>query len=147
VHAIRNAVDHGIEDHAQRLANAKAETGTIRLLAEDRKGDLVIRIEDDGGGIDWARLEESAARNGVTATTPVDLLFADGVSSKTNVTALSGRGVGMSALRAATTTLGGNIDVRSELGRGTSLEFRFPNGVTRGATPRPSCAPPSIARA
>jgi two-component system chemotaxis sensor kinase CheA len=135
VHAVRNAVDHGLEAREGRLAAGKPACGrlVLRALAEGRT--LTLEIEDDGRGIDFDALGSAAVRRGLPAGTReelVEALFADGVSTKSEVTALSGRGLGMAALREACRDLGGTLDVDSRAGAGTRLTFRIP--LSRAST-------------
>lgn len=130
VHAIRNAVDHGIEDPATRLANNKPPQGTLVLSAQEGADGLRLTLRDDGRGIDWTKLEARASALGLDHDTTRDLvmaLFSDGVSTKEEVSTVSGRGVGMGALREATEELGGSIQIKSEPGAGTTFEFHFPD--------------------
>jgi two-component system chemotaxis sensor kinase CheA len=129
VHVVRNAVDHGLENAAARTAAGKAPQGTISLRAWAEGGFAVIEIADDGAGIDWARTANKAKAAGLPARRPADLeraLFAPGVSTLDSVTATSGRGIGLSAVRDATTRLGGSVHVESEHGRGTRFVCRIP---------------------
>jgi two-component system chemotaxis sensor kinase CheA len=105
-------------------------------------------VRDDGRGIDWSKVEARAAEKGLPHATHaqlVEAIFADGVSTKDRASQISGRGVGLAALRAATLTLGGHIEVESEAGRGTCLLFRF--GMTVGApgVHAKQAGPPSLA--
>lgn len=129
VHAVRNAVDHGIEPRDVRVAAHKDPYATVRLSARLVGGALEIALDDDGGGVDWDRIREKAAARGLPHATDADLrqaLFEGGVSARDTVTDLSGRGVGMSAVYAATTGLGGTLDLQSRRGVGTSLRCRIP---------------------
>lgn len=129
VHAIRNAVDHGIESPHIRLERGKAGRGVIELSTCESDESIVVEVSDDGNGIDWDAIRERAARFGMPARSAADLnscLFADGVSTAASVTELSGRGVGMGALLHATRSLGGELDVRSVPGKGTRLRMTFP---------------------
>lgn len=129
VHVIRNAVDHGIEPEAVRRAAGKPVAGRIDFETKLEDGEVVVSIRDDGRGIDWSMIAELAADHGMPCSTQDDLveaLFSEGFSTADALTAVSGRGVGTSATRAATLALGGRIVVRSEPGCGTSFEFRFP---------------------
>jgi len=140
VHAIRNAVDHGIEAAEERSAAGKAPRGTLRLSASARDGALSIVVEDDGRGIDWARVAEKASARGLPTATHEDLVHAiltDGLSTREDVTDVSGRGVGMSALDATVASLGGNIAIESRRGSGTRLTCTFPE---RGIDVAPSSA-------
>jgi HPt (histidine-containing phosphotransfer) domain-containing protein/two-component sensor histidine kinase/PAS domain-containing protein len=129
VHVVRNAVDHGVQPPEERTAGGKSGAGAIDLATAVRDGRFVVSIADDGKGIDWARVAELAAGRGLPAAAPADLveaLFEDGLSTASAVTAVSGRGVGMGAVRAACRDLGGRIDVHSARGVGTRFEFSFP---------------------
>jgi signal transduction histidine kinase/HAMP domain-containing protein len=128
VHVVRNAVDHGIEDAATRLAQGKSEAGTIILTARRDQGRLIISVGDDGKGIDWAKVKAKAASLGLACETREDLveaLFADGVSTCEEVSETSGRGIGLAALRQVVASLGGHIDVQSTWGRGARFDMTF----------------------
>jgi signal transduction histidine kinase len=130
VHVVRNAVDHGIEPAEERESKGKSAHGKLWLTASIEAGNVVIRARDDGRGLDWARLAAKAKERGLPHTTQADLeaaVFADGVSTRDEVTQVSGRGVGMAAVRAAVEAMHGSIAVRSEPGAGTTFEFRFPD--------------------
>lgn len=138
VHVVRNAIDHGIEATEVRRANGKPERGSLRFGAALRGDEVVITCTDDGAGIDWTTVARKAAERGLPAARHEDLvaaLFADGLSTRTEVTSLSGRGVGLAAVQAAVQQLGGSIDVRSKTGLGTTFEFRLPK----------SCSPEPLA--
>ena len=129
VHAVRNAVDHGLEVPEERRERGKGATGILRLRAVLAHDDFTVELEDDGRGIAWAAIAERLRARGHAAETTEDLvegLFADGVSTAAEVTEVSGRGVGMSALRAAVRARGGAIEVRSTLNGGTTLRCVFP---------------------
>jgi chemotaxis protein histidine kinase CheA len=131
LHLVRNAVDHGIEDVATRLALGKAEAGTVVLTACRDQGRLIISVGDDGKGIDWAKIKVKAVSMGLPCETREDLveaLFADGVSTREAVSETSGRGIGLAALRQVIARLGGHIDVQSTWGRGTRFEIAFDEG-------------------
>jgi len=130
VHVLRNAIDHGLESADERRAAGKPATGRLLVGARMDASSFVMSVEDDGRGIDWARVAEKARAAGVPATTERELLetlFSDGVSTCDDVTTLSGRGVGLGAARARCAELGGTLSVRSERGRGTRFEFAFPS--------------------
>ena len=142
VHAIRNAVDHGIESPDMRAARGKKAAGTIDLTACEREGVVSIEIVDDGNGIDWEAVRARALRVGLPAESSADLhrcLFENGISTAERVTELSGRGIGMGALLQATRELGGELDVKSIPGQGTRLRMSIPT-TTAGAQPRASSA-------
>jgi two-component system chemotaxis sensor kinase CheA len=133
VHVLRNAVDHGIETSAQeRIAAGKPPNATIHLTAAEDEDGIVIEVRDDGRGVSWERVAARATEMGLPACTRADLvaaLFADGLSTKDEVSALSGRGVGMGVVLQAVRALGGSLDVESEPGRGTTARFRVPHSI------------------
>lgn len=135
LHLLRNACDHGIEDPATRRRAGKPETGTIRLSAYAAQGHVHVVVEDDGAGIDWEHLRARAARAGwltpdeaATAGQEAlaDVLFRPGVSTAERVTDLSGRGVGLDAVRAFLDAIHGTVQVDSALGRGTRMHLELP---------------------
>jgi HPt (histidine-containing phosphotransfer) domain-containing protein/two-component sensor histidine kinase len=128
IHALRNAVDHGVEEREERTKSGKPEQSSIRVATAIKGDSFVVTVEDDGPGVDWERLRAKAAEFGMTtgSAKSVDLLFLPGLSSKDAVTEVSGRGVGMSALADACRPLGGTIEVESERGVGTRIRFIFP---------------------
>ena len=133
MHVVRNAFDHAIEDPAQRARLGKPPEGCIRLDASQRGNDVVIAVSDDGRGIDSKLLYQRAVEQGVIAAgtelSPaevLDLVFAPGLSTCTEVTETSGRGVGMDVVRANIGELGGIVDVASEPGRGTTVTMTLP---------------------
>ncbi len=129
-HVFRNAVDHGIEEPADRLDAGKQEEGQI--ICRIRRSDtcLIVEIEDDGQGIDELELRCKATEIYPQANSwsLADLVFADAVSSRDEVTELSGRGVGMAAVRAEVQQLGGLVKVISRPLLGTLFVFEFPRG-------------------
>lgn len=134
IHVVRNAVDHGIETRDERIAVGKSAVGTLSLRAHREGQALVVVFEDDGRGIDWCAVAESARRRALPHARHEDLvaaLFADGVSTREVVSQLSGRGVGLAAVKAACQALGGTVDVTSREGQGTSFVFHFPVGHCR----------------
>lgn len=127
-HVVRNAIDHGIESPDERTAAGKPSRGRIELRARASADVLSIELADDGRGIDWMRVGERARAAGLPAETPGDLeraLFADGLSTAARVTDVSGRGVGLAAVRAAVEQLGGDIHLTSSVGQGTRWMFAF----------------------
>lgn len=129
VHVVRNALDHGLESPDDRKASGKAEKGklTLQTLIEDDH--YVISIADDGRGICWDRVREVAMKHDLPAKNQKDLvaaLFADGISTAIEVTATSGRGVGMAAVKSECAALGGAIQIQTEVGKGTEFRFSFP---------------------
>ncbi len=135
MHMMRNAIDHGIEARPAREAVGKPNVGTIALNAFQKGNHVVIEIEDDGAGIDTQRLADAAVKRGaigneeLRATTRRDVLnlvFLPGVSTKSGVSELSGRGVGMDVVKTNINKLGGVIDVSSEIGIGTKFTITLP---------------------
>lgn len=128
VHLTRNAVDHGIESSDERESKGKPAHGTVRLQAAVENGDFVMRVSDDGAGIAWDKLAERALRLGLPFETEADrvaVLFADGVTTREDVDEVSGRGIGMGAVRDEVTSRGGTIRITSDAGQGTCIEMRF----------------------
>lgn len=132
-HLIRNAVDHGIEPADERIAAGKSAEGTLTLSAEHRSGRILIRISDDGKGIDRERVLGKAIEKGLVAPEAIltkeeiDLLiFAPGFSTAQQVTNVSGRGVGMDVVRQNVKDLGGRITIESEPGSGTTFTLTLP---------------------
>jgi two-component system, chemotaxis family, sensor kinase CheA len=129
VHAVRNAIDHGIEDAGERKRQGKPEAATVVLRSIVDDGLLAIEIRDDGRGVDWDRVRARASSLGLPAENQnqlIEALFTDGVSTKDAVTEDSGRGVGLAALRAAARTAGGRVTIASRPQRGSLLRFEFP---------------------
>ncbi len=138
IHVVRNAVDHGLETAEERASRGKEGPGVLTLSTRVAAGQFVVAIEDNGRGIDWERVREKAQRKGLPHADARDLeaaLFADGVTSRDEVTVYSGRGVGLGAVRAACLERGGEIRISSQLGQGTRFEFAFPAGEM-APTPR-----------
>ncbi|MEM6925474.1 MAG: ATP-binding protein [Myxococcota bacterium] len=125
VHVVRNAVDHGVERPDVRRAHGKPARARVTLVARVDEH-LVVEVSDDGAGIDWAALEARAAARGLEAAPRSRLVFLDGVTSRTTVTEVSGRGRGGPALLEATERLGGTVEVRSTPGQGATFTFRLP---------------------
>ncbi len=139
LHALRNAVDHGVEPPAARLAAGKPPRGRIRLGARQDAEAVVVEVSDDGAGIDPARVRAAAVARGLLDgeaaaalddAAALDLVFAPGFSTAADVSVLSGRGVGMDAVRAGVAALGGRVALSSEPGRGTTLRILLPRSST-----------------
>jgi two-component system, chemotaxis family, sensor kinase CheA len=132
VHLVRNAIDHGLELPDERRAAGKDETGTITLTAAHQGGYIVIEIGDDGRGLDRERILRKAAERGLhvpenpTDAQVWDLVFAPGFSTAEQLTDLSGRGVGMDVVRKNISALGGQVEIRSAHGAGTTISIRLP---------------------
>jgi len=132
VHLVRNAIDHGLELPGERRAAGKDETGTLSLSAAHQGATIVIEIADDGRGLDRARILRKAAERGIpmpenpTDAQVWDLVFAPGFSTADQLTDLSGRGVGMDVVRKNIAALGGQVEIRSRAGQGTTVAIRLP---------------------
>jgi len=122
VHLLRNAIGHGIEPPDEREAAGKPRAGTVELRAEQRGGTVEITVADDGRGVPLETLER-VAREG---TTLAEALARAGFSTAGEVTELSGRGVGLDAVKTQAEMFGGSVEVRSEPGQGTSVVLRLP---------------------
>ncbi|PPC92010.1 MAG: chemotaxis protein CheA [Methylobacter sp.] len=133
VHLIRNSLDHGIEMPDARVAAGKPETGTIELKAYHRGGHIVIEITDDGHGLNRSKLVAKAVEKGLIDANAnlsdkqaYELIFMPGFSTAEKLTDISGRGVGMDVVRKNIQALGGNIEIISELGKGTTFAIHLP---------------------
>ncbi len=132
-HLLRNALDHGLEPRAARVAAGKSETGEISLTVRQVGNEVVIVLVDDGGGIDLGRVRERAVSQGILTAdaTPTDAqiiecIFKPGFSTASKVTQISGRGIGMDVVRAEITTLGGRVDVTTRAGQGSTFTLFLP---------------------
>jgi len=131
IHLIRNAADHGIESKEERLAQGKDPVGKIRLIAYQEGTKAIIKVEDDGKGLDVQKIKAKAERIGINTEGMTDsdirnLIFVQGFSTNEVVTDISGRGVGMDVVKTKIAALGGTVDVISEIGKGTSFIVRLP---------------------
>lgn len=133
MHLVRNAMDHGLESPAERVAAGKPAKGALRLRAFHDAGNVVIEVADDGRGLDSDRILAKARARGLVAPNdaPSDqeiqqLIFEPGFSTAEAVTALSGRGVGMDVVRSSVQALRGSISLRSTFGEGTLVQIRLP---------------------
>lgn len=135
VHLVRNSVDHGIEDPDKREAAGKAREGIVVLSASQEGDHILLTIRDDGAGMNAEKLKEIAIERGVldadTAARMPDkeafsLIFAPGFSTKTEISEVSGRGVGMDVVKTKITQLNGTVSIDSEMGVGTILEIKVP---------------------
>jgi two-component system chemotaxis sensor kinase CheA len=134
-HMVRNSADHGLETPDQRRAAGKPEHGLIRLSAYHEGGYIIIRIADDGRGLDTERIKAKAVMQGLVSEADVEKLseaqihkfiFAPGFSTATKITNVSGRGVGMDVVRNNIDQIGGTIDVKSVAGAGLSFTIKIP---------------------
>lgn len=133
VHLVRNSLDHGIEMPADRLAAGKPETGTLTLEAYHRGGNIVIEVVDDGKGLNKEVLKQKAIEKGLIEENTIltdkqtyELIFMPGFSTAEQLSDISGRGVGMDVVRKNIQALGGNIEINSELGVGTTISINLP---------------------
>lgn len=135
LHLVRNSLDHGIESPDRRSAAGKPPVGTIHLRAFQEKDGVVVELSDDGAGIDPAAMRGAAIRKGLmdaaaaealTDEAAVGLVFAAGFSTAARVSDLSGRGVGMDAVRAAVERAGGRVEIASTPGAGTRVRLALP---------------------
>lgn len=131
IHLIRNAADHGIEPREERIAKGKDPVGKIKLVAYQEGTKAVIKVEDDGSGIEVERVRAKAERIGINTEGMSDsdirnLIFLQGFSTNEQVTDISGRGVGMDVVKTKISALGGTVDVVSEVDKGTSFIIRLP---------------------
>ncbi|WP_395665407.1 chemotaxis protein CheA [Methylocella sp.] len=132
-HMIRNAIDHGLESPQARRAAGKPEEGVVRLCALHRSGRIVIEVSDDGAGIDRPRVKAIAAGRGLIAPDAAlsddeidNLIFLPGFSTASEVSDISGRGVGMDVVRRSIQALGGRISIQSRPGRGSTFVMSLP---------------------
>ncbi len=128
-HAIRNAIDHGIEPEPVRLGRGKSARGRVVLSARSCERWVTLEVGDDGAGVDLEAIRAAARARGLPSATReelLDALFAADLSTRAEVTMTSGRGVGLSALRETCLRLGGTIDVDTQPGVGTTLRVRVP---------------------
>ena len=131
LHLLRNAADHGIESSADRIAKGKNPVGTIKLIAYAEGTKAIIKVEDDGAGLDVERIKVKANEAGINTEGMTDadvknLIFAQGFSTNDKVTDISGRGVGMDVVKTKIGALGGTVDAISEIDKGTSFIIRLP---------------------
>lgn len=154
IHLVRNAVDHGIETPEVRTAAGKKSAGRLLLAAQQRGDSVILRIEDDGKGLDPDAIRASAVRKGLldeyaaaqlSADQARELILKAGFSTRESVSAVSGRGVGMDVVAATVRTLGGRLTLGGESGRGTVVELILPLTLAIMPTLRTACAGRSLA--
>ncbi len=135
VHLVRNAVDHGIESPEARAAAGKPAEGVVRIAARHEGGQVLLTVADDGGGIRVDRIREAALERGLLAREDAEraserqwlqFLFLPGFTTAKEVTAISGRGVGLDVVKSGIERIGGSIEVDSDPGRGTTFRLRIP---------------------
>jgi two-component system chemotaxis sensor kinase CheA len=135
VHLVRNSVDHGIEMPEDRIAAGKPTMGTVKLSASQEGDHILLSIIDDGKGMDPDKLKEIAVSRGVMDADAAarmsneeafNLIFAPGFSTKTEISEVSGRGVGMDVVKTKINQLNGSVKIDSKIGVGTTLEIKVP---------------------
>jgi two-component system chemotaxis sensor kinase CheA len=131
LHLLRNAADHGIESSEERIAKGKNPIGTIKLIAYPEGTKAIIKVEDDGKGLDVNKIKAKANKlnintDGMSDSDIKNLIFAQGFSTNEEVTDISGRGVGMDVVKTKIAALGGTVDAISEIDKGTSFIIRLP---------------------
>jgi two-component system chemotaxis sensor kinase CheA len=134
-HLARNAIDHGIEEPAERLAQGKPEEGCIQLRAKHENGQVIIEINDNGSGVNVDAIKQKARKLQLASAEELDemsrqealnLIFAPGLSTASRVTSVSGRGVGMDVVKTNIERVGGTVDLHSMPSVGTSIQIRLP---------------------
>jgi two-component system chemotaxis sensor kinase CheA len=134
-HAVRNAIDHGIEPPEVRVLAGKLAEGMVRLRALHQSGSVVVEVIDDGAGISTERVKAKAVERGLvtpeqavsmTAHEALELIFVPGFSTANEVTSISGRGVGLDVVRSQVEKVGGSVELESRPGAGTTLRLRVP---------------------
>jgi two-component system chemotaxis sensor kinase CheA len=133
VHLIRNAVDHGLEDPETRKGGGKQESGRLRLIARHSGAEVLVTVSDDGSGLDRERIRSKAEEQGLLAPgTPLadaelyQFLFHPGFSTAREISAVSGRGVGMDVVKRTIESMRGAIDIATTPGQGTQITLRLP---------------------
>ena len=135
VHLLRNALDHGVESPETRKAAGKPAQALVRLSAHHEQGNIIITLEDDGKGIDPTVIRQAAVKKGVVTTEvadrlsdaeAIDLIFEAGMSTKEEVTEVSGRGVGMDVVRRSIAEVNGLVKIDTKVGVGTTFTLQLP---------------------
>ena len=148
VHLIKNAIDHGIEDMKKRSELKKAKSGTISIIAAQERGIVRLIVRDDGQGIDWKNIAGIAAAKGLASKTQIEewteflnakkyppkelgeMLYRPDFSTKSEVTEISGRGVGLAVVKNFVDRAGGRISIETNLGTGTSFVLEIPSTIS-----------------
>jgi two-component system chemotaxis sensor kinase CheA len=137
IHISRNAIDHGIESAAERIQAGKTPFGIVTISAENTASGVTIRFNDDGRGIDAERVYARAVEkkliepnDAMTRDSKLKLIFLPGLSTKTEVSEYSGRGVGMDIVAESVERMAGRVEIESEMGKGTSLNILLPTNIS-----------------
>jgi len=137
LHLVRNAVDHGLESPEERAAAGKPSTGRLRVVARPRGGSVVVEVSDDGRGLNREKILKKAVERGLVASDAVltdeqiySLISSAGFSTAETVTDLSGRGVGLDVVKRNIAEMGGDLNIRSEPGHGSTFTIRLPLTLT-----------------
>jgi len=133
IHLLRNALDHGIESPSVRLNQGKSACGQITLSAQQTGEQIIINLQDDGRGLDSSQILAKALEQGLVSSNAnlteqqcFNLIFAPGLSTKNNVSNISGRGVGMDVVKTDISKIGGQVELSSKLGSGTNICIKLP---------------------
>jgi two-component system chemotaxis sensor kinase CheA len=137
LHMLRNAIDHGLETPAERIAKGKVETGTIRISASIVPQGVQISMKDDGRGLDVARIRQKGIEKGLclpdqkmSESEIINLIFEPGFSTASQVTDVSGRGIGLDVVKKELLNLGGQMEIKTEANKGTEFIFVLPTNVS-----------------
>jgi len=131
-HLVRNAIDHGLETPSVRVAAGKSEAGVLSLSAAHEGGNIILEVSDDGAGLDRQRILEKARENGLSVSDDMpdeevwQIIFAPGFSTCTQVTDVSGRGVGMDVVKRNISAMGGSVEIQSCRGQGSTIRISLP---------------------
>jgi two-component system chemotaxis sensor kinase CheA len=140
MHLLRNAIDHGIELPEVRSKRGKPPAGRVQLQIEQRGNEIIVRVSDDGNGIDTELIRRKALSSGLITSQELDLLsnddmrsliFYPGITTSAEVTPISGRGIGMDVVQDRVESLRGSVSVQSVMGQGTTISLRVPVSLTR----------------
>lgn len=139
IHLLRNAVDHGIENGAERLASGKSESGHISIDIREEGNQILISVTDDGAGIDAKKIADTAIRKNIISSSELEtmneneileLIFRPGFSTREIITDVSGRGVGLDVVKTNLVPLKGQVGIKTDVGKGTTFYLRVPLTLT-----------------
>lgn len=135
IHIVRNSIDHGIETREMRIQRKKRPEGSLTIRASEKGEEVVITIQDDGGGLDSSKIKKKAVERGLYSSADVErlpvskihsLIFESGFSTASQITDVSGRGVGMDMVRSSVQKVKGRVEIDSALGKGTTFSLHLP---------------------